>query len=259
MTTSPLVSRTREGAVCIISMDDVDGGNAITIPMSLALAEAFEVVAREPDVHCVVLRSSSRHFSTGGSVEDMHRGSDLMEGPPERVAARIRSGLHRITLATQAVDVPIIAAVNGAAVGAGFDIAMMCDIRLAGERARFAESFLRLGLISGIGGAWFLTRTVGLSRAMEMTLTSEFLDAPAALAAGIVSRVTPPESLDAAALELAAKIASAPPTALRMAKRLVRESASSTLSAALEMAASQQAILLASAEHKSAVARFLAR
>jgi len=259
MKTQALVSQARDGAVCIISMDDLDGGNAVTIAMSHALAEAFETVAQDPEVHCVILRSSARHFSTGGSVEDMHRGTDLMEGPPEHVAARIRSGLQRITKATQAVDVPIIAAVNGAAVGAGFDIALMCDIRMAAERARFAESFLRLGLISGIGGAWFLTRTVGLSRAMEMTFTSEFLDAQAALASGIVSRVVSNDELDAAARDLAHRIASTPPTALRMAKRLVRESANSTLSAALEMAAAQQAILLASQDHKQAVARFLNR
>jgi enoyl-CoA hydratase/carnithine racemase len=155
------------------------------------------------------------------------------------------------------MEVPSVCAINGAAIGAGFDIALMCDIRVAGRRAVFAESFLRLGLVSGIGGAWFLSRIVGPAKALEMTLTSEFIDADAALRLGIVTKVVPDEELDNETRAMAACIAANPPRAMRMAKKLVRESAASTLSGSLEMAASMQAILLCGQEHKDAVARFI--
>jgi len=254
-----LVSSHLEGGVLTLSMNGVGNGNAVTVAMSEALACALEEAARADAARCVVLRSSARHFCSGGSVEDMQAGTDLMQGGVEDVRERLAATLHRITLATQDIKVPLIAAVNGAAVGAGFDIALMCDIRIASERARFAESFLRLGLISGIGGAWFLTRLVGLSKAMELTFTSEFLDAPTALAHGLVSRVVPPERLDDEVATLARHIAATPPRALRMAKTLVRESATASLGAALEMAASMQAMLLCSTEHKAAVEAFLAQ
>jgi enoyl-CoA hydratase/carnithine racemase len=133
----------------------------------------------------------------------------------------------------------------------------MCDIRMASANAVFAESFLRLGLVSGIGGSWFLARIVGYAKALELTLISEFIDAQAALNLGIVSKVVPADALDIEALSLAKRIAQNPPTALRMAKRLVREAADASLATTLEMAASMQAILLCGREHKEAVDRFL--
>ena len=184
-------------------------------------------------------------------------GADLMQGSVEAVRERLAGSLHRIPRALHALPVPSIAAVNGAAVGAGFDVALMCDLRIAAENARFSESFLRLGLVSGIGGAWFLTRIVGVAKTMELTLTSEFIDAFQALDAGIVSRVVAVDALDAEAVRLAETIANSPPHALRMAKQLVRQSAEASLPTALEMAASMQAILLCGEEHKAAVRRFL--
>lgn len=255
---SPVSTHCDHG-VLTVSMDAADTGNALTVAMSQALAEALEGAARRSDVHCVVLRSTARHFCTGGNVDDMRSGADLMQGSADQVRERLIEVLHRITLATQALEVPLIAAVNGAAVGAGFDIALMCDVRIAGTRARFAESFLRLGLISGIGGAWFLTRLVGLSKALDLSFTSEFIDAQAALTAGIVTRLVPDEDLHAEVQALSRRIAAAPPRALRMAKKLVRESATASLPAALEMAASMQALLMAGDEHKAAVHAFLDR
>jgi enoyl-CoA hydratase/carnithine racemase len=180
-----------------------------------------------------------------------------MSGSVEEVRDRLHRSLHRITRALSGLDVPSVCAVNGAAVGAGCDLALMCDIRVASTKAVFAESFLRLGLVSGIGGSWFLARIVGYARALELTLTSEFIDAEAALGLGIVSKVVPEDALDIDARSLAKRIAQNPPTALRMAKRLVREAADASLATTLEMAASMQAILLCGREHKEAVGRFL--
>ena len=249
-------SETFDG-VFTLTLDAPDTGNALDIAMSEAIAEALEGVNAMPDVHCVLIRSAGRHFCTGGNVKDMARGADLMAGSVSEVRNRLQTGLHRITHALRALEVPTIAAVNGAAVGAGFDLTLMCDVRIAARSAQFAESFLRLGLVSGIGGAWFLARIVGVAKAMELSLTSEFLSADAARDLHIVSQVVPDEDLDATAAALARTIAANPPQALRMAKRLIRESAESELPAALEMAASMQAILLCGDEHRAKVQQFL--
>lgn len=245
--------------VLTLSLNDPDTGNAMSVAMAEALAEALEAANRLPDVHCVLLRSTGEYFCTGGNVKDMESGSDLMQGSATQVRARLKATLHRITHALQALQVPSIAAVNGAAIGAGCDLALMCDLRVASERATFAESFLRLGLVSGIGGAWFLTRLVGTAKALELTLTSEFVDAATALQLGMVSRVVSPEALDEVSTTMARRIASSPPQALRMAKRLVLDAAETTLPVALETAAAMQAILLCGDEHKAAVRDFLER
>jgi 2-(1,2-epoxy-1,2-dihydrophenyl)acetyl-CoA isomerase len=246
-----------DDGVLTLTLDSPADGNALDLAMTEALSGALEQINDRRDVHCVLLRSSSRHFCTGGNVKDMQSGSDLMSGGVEDVRDRLLRSLHRITRALSGLDVPSVCAVNGAAVGAGCDLALMCDIRVAGTKAVFAESFLRLGLVSGIGGSWFLARIVGYAKALELTLTSEFIDAEAALGLGIVSKVVQDDALDIEARSLAKRIAHNPPTALRMAKRLVREAADASLSTTLDMAASMQAILLCGREHKEAVGRFL--
>jgi 2-(1,2-epoxy-1,2-dihydrophenyl)acetyl-CoA isomerase len=242
--------------VLTLTLNSPSDGNALDIAMAQALSDVLEQINDRRDVDCVLLRSSSRHFCTGGNVKDMQSGSDLMSGSVEDVRDRLLRSLHRITRALHGLDVPSVCAVNGAAVGAGFDLALMCDVRLASTKAVFAESFLRLGLVSGIGGSWFLARIVGHAKALELTLTSEFIDAEAALGLGIVSKVVPEDALDIEARSLAKRIAQNPPTALRMAKRLVREAADASLSTTLDMAASMQAILLCGREHMEAVGRF---
>lgn len=245
--------------VLTLSLNDPDTGNAMSVRMAEALAEALERANTLSNVHCVLLRATGKHFCTGGNVKDMEQGADLMQGSATEIRARLKSTLHRITHALQALQMPSIAAVNGAAVGAGCDLALMCDLRVASESAAFAESFLRLGLVSGIGGAWFLTRIVGTAKALELTLTSEFIDAATALQLGMVSRVVAPKALDETSAALARRIASNPPQALRMAKRLVLDAAESTLPMALESAAAMQAILLCGDEHKAVVRDFLAQ
>ncbi|WP_144637560.1 enoyl-CoA hydratase-related protein [Bordetella genomosp. 13] len=256
-TPGALVRQDLADGVLTLSLDEPATGNAMSVAMAQALAQALEGANAMPDVHCVLLRSTGTYFCTGGNVKDMEQGSDLMQGSITEVRDRLKRTLHRVTHALQALQVPSIAAVNGAAVGAGCDLALMCDLRVASGRATFAESFLRLGLVSGIGGAWFLTRIVGKAKALELTLTSEFIDAPTALRLGIVSHVVAPEALDETSAALARRIAANPPQALRMAKRLVLDAAESTLPIALETAAAMQAILLCGDEHKTAVRAFL--
>ena len=168
----------------------------------------------------------------------------FMESDPHDLAAirtSYRRGIQRIAHAFQHLEVPAIAAINGPAIGAGTDLACMCDIRIAAERARFAESFIALGLVPGDGGAWFLPQIVGAAVAAEMSFTGDALDAQAALRCGLVSRVVPDGDLLAHALELAGRIARHSGTALRLTKRLLREGRHASLDTLLDLSASYQA------------------
>lgn len=157
----------------------------------------------------------------------------------------------------QALEVPVIAAVNGAAIGAGCDLACMCDIRIAAQSAKFAESFVKLGIIAGDGGAWLLPRIVGFSKATELALTGEMIDAEEALAIGLVSRVVPDAELMDSARRLAEKIAANPPHAVRMTKRLLREGQIADLKNSLEMAAAMQSLAHATRDNEEAIDAFI--
>ena len=161
------------------------------------------------------------------------------------------------SFAGHAIDVPVICAINGPAIGAGLDVTTMCDIRIASEKATFAESFVKVGIVPGDGGAWLLPRAVGESKAAEMAFTGEALTAQQALACGLVSRVVPHESLLDEALALARKIAANPGGVLRMTKRLLREGERSTLESLLEMSAGYQAIAHMTSDHHEAVNAFI--
>ncbi|MCK6377049.1 MAG: enoyl-CoA hydratase-related protein, partial [Zoogloea sp.] len=196
-------------------------------------------------------------FCAGGNVKDFRDKRGLAAGSGMDIRDNYRRGIQRIPLAFHRLDVPTIAAVNGPAIGAGCDLACMADIRIASEKASFAESFVKLGLIPGDGGAWLLQRVVGYARAAEMSFTGELVGAQAALAMGLVSRVVPHETLLAEATALAERIAANPGQALRMTKRLMREAQTSRLDSILELSAAYQALTHGSAEHEGAVAAFL--
>jgi enoyl-CoA hydratase/carnithine racemase len=174
-----------------------------------------------------------------------------------QIRQEYRTGIQRLPLALFNLEVPVIAAVNGAAVGAGLDLACMCDVRIASDKAKFAESFVKLGIIPGDGGAWLLTRLVGLSRAAEMAFTGDAIDARQAEQWGLVSRVVAPEELMQAAQTLAERIAANPGHAVRLAKRLLRESLHTRLDTLLELAAAYQALSHQTPDHREAVAAFL--
>ncbi|MBU2015536.1 MAG: enoyl-CoA hydratase/isomerase family protein, partial [Alphaproteobacteria bacterium] len=170
-----------------------------------------------------------------------------------------RAGIQRLPLLFQAIELPVIAAVNGPAIGAGMDLACMCDVRIASQSARFAESFVKLGLVSGDGGAWLLPRIVGISRASQLSLTGEMIDAAEALRIGLVSEVVPDEDLMATARRQADAIAANPPHATRMTKRLLRAAQTAELSHILEMAGAMQALAHATADHDEAIDAFFDR
>jgi enoyl-CoA hydratase/carnithine racemase len=247
-------------AIVTLTLNAPEARNALSSQAQWdAVVAACERVQADPAVKVVILTGAGSAFCAGGNVKDFRDKRGLAAGSGMEIRDNYRRGIQRIPLAFHRLDVPTIAAVNGPAIGAGCDLACMADIRIASEKASFAESFVKLGLIPGDGGAWLLQRVVGYARAAEMSFTGETVDAQAALAMGLVSRVVPHETLLAEATALAERIAANPGQALRMTKRLMREAQTSRLDAILELSAAYQALTHGSAEHEGAVAAFLER
>jgi len=214
----------QEGHVVTLTLNKHETRNAISEDeMVDAIVAACSRINADNSVRVAIITGAGSAFSSGGNVKDMRDKTGMFGGTGTEIRDGYRNGIQRIPLAIQQLEVPIIAAVNGAAIGAGCDLTMMCDMRIASEKAIFAESFVKVGLIPGDGGAWFLPRVVGISRANEMAYTGEPVNAETALAWGMVSRVVAPDELLNAANELAARIAVNPPSALRMTKKLLKE------------------------------------
>ena len=247
----------RHGHVLLLTMTSPETRNALTSDDQFS---AFvDVCARVNDdlgVRAVVLTGEGSAFCAGGNVKDMRDRQGLFSGDPADQAEAYRKGIQRIPRAIHSLNVPILAAVNGPAVGAGCDLATMCDIRIGSEKAMFAESFVKLGIIPGDGGAWFLPRVVGYSNACKMAFTGAPVKAPEALAMGLVSEVVAPDDLVPRTLELAQEIASNPPHAIRLTKQLLRASQDASLNELLEKSAAYQALCHAEPDHLEAVNAF---
>lgn len=220
------------------------------------LLAAIDRIAADAGVRAVILTGEGSAFSAGGDIRKM-KAQSCGEVDGLRVREDYRAGIQRLPLALFNLEVPVIAAVNGPAIGAGLDLACLCDLRIASEQARFAESFVKLGIVPGDGGAWLLPRVIGLSRAAELSFTGRTIDAATALAWNLVSQVVPHEELLPAARRLADEIAANPPQAVRMGKRLLREGLQMGLASLLELSAAYQALAHQTADHREAVSAFL--
>ena len=178
-------------------------------------------------------------------------------GPFAGAGVEIREGyrnnIHHVVRAIYGLELPVIAAVNGPAIGLGLDLACMADIRIASDKARFGSTFLRIGLIPGDGGAWLLPRVVGMSRAAQLLFTADLLDPETALEWGLISEIHPHEGLMDAALAMAAKVAVQPPHALRLGKSLLRHGQSAGFDTIMEWSAAAQAISHATDDHMEGV------
>ncbi|MEO5764563.1 MAG: crotonase/enoyl-CoA hydratase family protein [Casimicrobiaceae bacterium] len=247
----------RDGAVVTLTLNKPETRNPTTDPDILAaLNDACARIGADATVACVIVTGAGKAFSAGGNLKHMRDREGGFEGHAADVADHYRHGIQHTTLTLYNLEVPTIAAVNGPAYGAGCDMACACDIRVAAEEAVFAENFVKIGLISGDGGSWLLPRAVGLSRACEMSFTGDPVDAQAALACGLVSRVVPGAALMDAARALAGRIAANPPRQLRMVKRLLREGQVTRLDSLLELAAALQGACHHTADHAEAVRAF---
>lgn len=250
--TDQLLFEVQEG-IATLTLNRPEKKNAFTTEMLLAWGDALLECAEREDVRAVVLTGAGDAFCSGGDVGSMkERSQDSAYQRKVSLSQRV----HRIPLIMESFDKPVIVAVNGVATGAGMDMALMGDIRIAAASARFAETYIRIGIFSGDGGAWYLPRLVGISKALELLLTGRFVDAAEAERMGLVSRVVADDQLMAAAYELARQIAAQPPIAVRMMKRAVYQAQTQDLRTHLDMASSHMAAIYSTEDHREAVAAF---
>ena len=256
----PVTYQADSHGIVTLTLNRPETRNPLTdADMLEGILAALDRLEADESVRVAILTGAGKAFSSGGNMNAMRTGGGIKEALPARTRGNYKRGIQRLPLAFAALEVPIIAAINGPAIGAGLDLTCMCDLRVAGESAKFAESFVKIGLVSGDGGAWLLPRVIGWSKAAEMALTGDMIDAAEALACGLVSKVVPDADLMDEARKLALRIAANPPFAVRMTKRLLWEGRSAGLATVLEMAAPMQALGHATADHDEAVEAFLAK
>ena len=242
-----------EGGIATITLNRPERMNAFTWEMIDAWAAALAECHTNDAVSAVIVTGAGKAFCSGGDIGEMRKRG---ERTPLECKSELEAHVHKIPLALEALDKPVIAAINGAATGAGLDLALMADLRLAGESARLGETYVKVGLVPGAGGAWFLPRLVGTAKALELFWTGDIIDASEAERIGLVNKVVPDAELMAATRALAEKIASGPPLSVRLIKRAVREGLRSDLRTALDLISSHYAVAATSADHREAVAAF---
>ncbi|MCU0579379.1 MAG: enoyl-CoA hydratase-related protein [Desulfobacterota bacterium] len=243
----------KQGPIAILTINRPQAKNSISQEMVTLWRQALEGARDDDAIRAIVLTARGDTFCTGGNLQEMaagkRRGWDMKRFLWDYV--------YPISFVMENLDKPVIAAVNGAAAGAGLDMALMCDLRICSEKSKFSASYINIGLVAGNGGAYYLPRLVGLGQALEILLTGDIVSAEEALRLGLVNRVVPEDRLLEESLKLAEKLASKPPLAVRMMKRAVYASRHSSLRGHLDFISSQLALLSRTDDHLEAVQAFL--
>lgn len=242
---------TTSGRVLLARLNRPEKKNAQSEEMLDGLAQALRSANEDPDIGCVVLTGAGDAFCSGGDLG--RRSAEGGTPTPLERKQRLQKVSHKVALAVADFEKPLIAAVNGAAVGAGMDMSLMCDIRIAGASARFSEGYIRVGLLPGNGGAYFLPRLVGPSLALELLWTGDFVDAQEALRIGLVNRVFPDDQLLDKTLEFAQRLADGPPLQLRDIKKLMHQAMQTDLRTSLESVSAHMAVIQSTEDYREAI------
>ncbi len=243
-----------EQGVATLTLNLPENRNAISDPNTIAeVEEVCKTVNRDMSIKVLIITGAGPAFSSGGNVKDIAAKKGWFQGSPAELMEAYRNHILRVPLAVHNVEVPTIAAVNGAAIGAGCDLSLMCDMRVASEKAKFGETFLNVGLIPGDGGAYFLPRAIGMAKACELTFTCDVIDGVQALEMGLINYLVEHDELMTTTMALARKIAGKPPAALRMSKRLLYMGQHLALPALLEQSAAYQALCHHTEDHTEAL------
>ncbi|NIB44094.1 crotonase/enoyl-CoA hydratase family protein [Pseudomaricurvus alkylphenolicus] len=248
----------REGAVLVVRMNAPETRNALSDPGQMQeFVDLCQAVNLDNSVKALVLTGNGSAFCAGGNIKDMHTRGGIFGGAPHELRNNYRNGIQRIPLSLYNLEVPVIAAINGPAIGAGLDLTCMCDVRIASSKAKFAESFIKLGIVPGDGGAWLLPRIIGLPKASIMALTGDTIDPAQALSWDLVTDVVEPEELLPKAMEMAQRMAANPAHGLRLTKKLLREGQHMRLDSLLELSAAFQSLAHNAEDHLEAVSAFI--
>lgn len=250
---SPVHVHYSSGSVATITLDRPEARNAYSDEMCEQLVAALDRADADPAVRCVILTGAGKAFHAGGDIKAMRSRSGMFAGDPGELRTRYMRGIHAVPRKIAEFSKPLIAAINGAAIGAGLDLACMCDLRIARAGAKLGSTFVRVGLVPGDGGAYFLIRTVGFPRALELMMTGRVLTAEEGQAIGLVHEVVEADALLDVARERAGALASLPPVALQLTKRAAYRSYHADQAGALELAATYQGIAQNHPDHLNAL------
>lgn len=242
-----------EQGIATITLNRPEKLNAFTDEMQEHWLAALEVCRTDPEIRVVVMTGRGRAFTTGGDIDTF---SESAGQSAAAIKARVAEGIQRLPRKIAEIDKPVLAALNGLATGGGLDIALACDIRFAAQSARFAETYVRMGLIPGVGGAYLLPRIVGMSKALEMFWTADWVDADEALRFGLLSKVFPDAELMEGTYAFARRIAEAAPLAVQLIKRVMRIGLDKDLATAHEIVAANLPVVRTSEDHKEALSAY---
>ncbi|HJN91855.1 MAG TPA: enoyl-CoA hydratase-related protein [Dehalococcoidia bacterium] len=241
--------------VATLSLNRPEKMNALNRQAYTELEAGVRLSDTDDDIRCLIITGEGRGFCSGDDVAEIMMGDDT----PATRRPPVKGGVTPAAKAILACNTPVIAAVNGAAVGWGMDLSLLCDIRIASEKAKFGELFIKRGLIADVGGTYRLARVVGASKANELLFTGDVIDAAEAERIGLVSRVVPAEDLLPTARELAGKIAANAPIAMRFMKEAVRKGQEGDLDRLGEFTSYAYSILFATEDHKEGASAFMER
>jgi 2-(1,2-epoxy-1,2-dihydrophenyl)acetyl-CoA isomerase len=233
----PVLHEARHDGVAVLVMNRPDRLNALNNELATALNGSLGRIAKDESIRVVVVAGAGRAFCAGGDLSLIGKGRASSD--TQVLAPLLRAGMQAV-LTMRVMPQPVIAAVNGAAAGAGMNIALAADIRIAAEEATFGQNFAKIGLFPDYGGTYFLRQLVGPAKAAELFYTGDMIDAKTALRLGIVNQVVPAAQLEAEVKTLAQKIAQGPPLAIRAVKRTLFGSEKEKLAAALEREVQEQ-------------------
>ncbi|NKY32803.1 enoyl-CoA hydratase [Nocardia speluncae] len=235
-----------------ILLNRPDVKNAFTFEMVDRWAEALQSARADPNVRVVVVTGAGDAFCSGIDLDEYN--ARIKE--PYDLKSLLNDRIHRVAYALEDMDKPVIAAVNGTAVGAGMDMALMCDMRFVAGSARMSQGYIRVGLVPGDGGCYFLPRLVGMARALELMWTGDFIDADTAARIGIADHVYPDEHFENAWRSFAQRLAAQPPINIRMIKRAAYQSARSDLRTALDLISSHMGVVRSTQDSAEAMSAF---
>lgn len=253
-------SLTLEDRIATLTFERDDVRNALTGTHLIDdIVNTVTWANHNADVSVLILTGAGKAFSAGGNIKEMKDKTGIFGGTVDEIQNQYRQGIQRIPLALNKAEIPVIAAVNGAAIGAGMDLSCMCDFRIGSTKALFGETFINLGIIPGDGGAWFLQRLIGYQAAADLTFSGRLVEAAEAKDLGLLLDVVEPEALLERTMKLATTIASKPPLAVRYTKRLMKQAQKQELPEFLESCANFQGICHNTDDHAEAVDAFLSK
>ncbi len=244
-----------DAGVATLALNRPDALNALNAQITVELHKALAEAGGDPAVRCLLITGNGRGFSSGADLtqlEDSYR-----HGEPAPLGDMLREGYHHIILPIVHMEKPVVAAVNGVAAGAGCSMALACDFRIASDKARFFQAFIKVGLVQDSGASYFLPRLVGFAKAMELALLGDIIDANTALRYGLVTKVVPHDSLMDEARSFAQMLASGPTRAFGLSKRALYFGADHELEATMDFEADLQAQMSLTADHMEGVRAFL--